>query len=62
MPVKVVSERMGHSSVAFTMQTYMHVIPGMDEQAAQVAAAAILGSPDDHRTAAVAVSADLPPA
>ena len=44
VPVKVVSERLGHSSVAFTMQTYMHVIPGMDEQAARVTATAILGS------------------
>jgi len=32
---KVVSERMGHSSVAFTLATYSHVIPGMHEQAAQ---------------------------
>jgi integrase len=32
---KVVSERMGHSSVAFTLSTYSHVIPGMHEDAAQ---------------------------
>jgi integrase len=32
---KVVSERMGHSSVAFTLTTYGHVIPGMHETAAQ---------------------------
>jgi hypothetical protein len=41
--VKVVSERLGHASVAFTQDTYMHVIPGMDEHGAQVAAAAIFG-------------------
>jgi integrase len=33
VPVKVVSERLGHSSVSFTQDTYMHVIPGMDEHA-----------------------------
>jgi len=32
---KVVSERMGHSTVAFTLATYSHVIPGMHEAAAQ---------------------------
>jgi integrase len=31
---KVVSERLGHSNVAFTLQTYVHVIPGMQEAAA----------------------------
>jgi integrase len=32
---KVVSERMGHANVAFTLATYSHVIPGMHEGAAQ---------------------------
>ena len=32
--VKVVSERLGHSSVAFTMDIYQHLMPGMQEQAA----------------------------
>ncbi len=32
-PPKVVSERLGHSSVTFTMQVYSHVMPGMQEQA-----------------------------
>jgi integrase len=31
---KVVSEAMGHSSVAFTMDTYQHVLPTMGEQVA----------------------------
>jgi integrase len=44
VPVKVVSERLGHASVAFTQDTYMHVIPGMDELGAQIAATAILGT------------------
>ena len=34
VPVKVVSERLGHSNVAFTMQVYQHVLPGMQADAA----------------------------
>lgn len=34
IPVKVVSERLGHASVAFTMQVYQHVLPGMQADAA----------------------------
>ena len=33
---KVVSERLGHSSVAFTLDTYAHVIPGMQPDAAEM--------------------------
>jgi len=33
--VKVVSERLGHASVAFTLDTYAHVMPGMQESAAE---------------------------
>jgi len=32
--VKVVSERLGHASVAFTLDTYGHLLPGMQEEAA----------------------------
>ena len=46
VPVKVVSERLGHASVAFTQQVYMHVIRGMGEEGAQLAAA-ILGTVND---------------
>jgi integrase len=31
---KVVSERLGHASVAITMDTYSHVLPGLQEEAA----------------------------
>lgn len=34
VPIKVVSERLGHSTPGFTMATYQHVIPGMQEEAA----------------------------
>lgn len=40
--VKVVSERLGHSSVSFTLDTYGHVMPGQQAEAA-AAAAALLG-------------------
>ena len=35
VPVKVVSERLGHSSPAFTMSVYQHVLPGMQAEAAE---------------------------
>lgn len=34
IPVKVVSERLGHAHVAHTIQTYQHLLPGMQEDAA----------------------------
>ncbi|GAB3785172.1 site-specific integrase [Nocardioides ungokensis] len=40
---KVISERLGHATAAFTLQTYTHVIPGMDELAADTVAKLILG-------------------
>ena len=35
---KIVSERLGHSSVAFTLDRYSHSIPAMQEDAATVVA------------------------
>lgn len=32
--IKVVSERLGHSSVKMTLEVYAHVLPGMQKQAA----------------------------
>jgi integrase len=32
---KIVSERLGHASVAFTLDTYSHVVPGLQEAAAE---------------------------
>ena len=37
--VKVVSERLGHASVSFTLDTYAHVMPGQQADAAAAAAA-----------------------
>ena len=36
VPVKVVSERLGHATPVFTIDTYQHVLPGMQAQAARV--------------------------
>jgi len=35
VPVKVVSERLGHANPAFTIDTYQHVLPGMQAEAAR---------------------------
>jgi len=35
VPIKVVSERLGHATPAFTMATYQHVLPGMQAEAAE---------------------------
>jgi integrase len=35
VPVKVVSERLGHGNPAFTIDTYQHVLPGMQAEAAR---------------------------
>lgn len=32
---KVISERLGHSKVSFTLDQYVHLLPGMQEEAAQ---------------------------
>jgi len=46
VPLKVVSERLGHSSPAFTMATYQHVLPGMQADAANTFAALLQENED----------------
>jgi len=36
VPLKVVSERLGHSSISVTADVYAHLIPGMQESAAKL--------------------------
>lgn len=48
---KVVQERLGHSTITLTLDTYSHVVPGMQERAAER-----LDSLLDNSTAAVAES------
>jgi hypothetical protein len=41
---KVVSELLGHATIALTLDTYSHVIPSLQQEAASVVAAAVLDS------------------
>jgi integrase len=41
VPIKVVSERLGHAHPAFTMHTYQHLLPGMSATAAKQFAALV---------------------
>ena len=50
IPAKVVSERLGHANIAITMDTYSHVLPGLDELAAGTVARLILGDDDQQPT------------
>ena len=51
VPVKVVSERLGHASVAFTMQVYQHVLPGMQADAAATFGDIVFGNdPSVHES------------
>ncbi len=50
IPAKIVSERLGHANVQITLDTYSHVIPGLDEQAAATVARLILEGPDTAST------------
>jgi hypothetical protein len=38
---KVVSERLGHATFSFTLDTYSHVLPGVQEDAAEKVAALV---------------------
>lgn len=42
---KIVSERLWQANIAITLDTYSHVLPNMQEEAAQKIAALILGTP-----------------
>jgi integrase len=45
-PAHVVSKRLGHSTVAFTLQVYAHVLPGQQKQAAEAIETALAGHTD----------------
>ena len=40
-PAKVISERLGHSTVAFTLDKYSHLLPGMQRDAVNEYGAAL---------------------
>jgi integrase len=41
VPVKVISERLGHESPGFTLKQYAHVMPGMQAEAAELVAESV---------------------
>jgi integrase len=45
---KVVSEQLGHTSAAFTLDVYSHVLPHMQDDAAARVEAALLGPTNVH--------------
>lgn len=53
--LKVVSERLGHSTPAFTMTVYQHVLPGMQRDAASLFARLV-----SAKSADTVVVADVP--
>lgn len=54
VPVKVVSERLGHSNPALTMSVYQHVIPGMQAEAAAVFGALVAAAVNEEGVPSVA--------
>lgn len=48
--VKIVSERLGHSSVRTTLDKYSHVIPGLQEAAAQQFGNALFGTENNQKS------------
>jgi integrase len=51
VPPKVMSERLGHATVAFTLDTYTSALPAMDKSAADVVAGLILGTEEQQTSA-----------
>ena len=43
VPPKVISERLGHANIGITMDTYSHVMPQLDQEAANKVADLIFG-------------------
>lgn len=43
VPAKVVSDRLGHATVAFTLDVYTHAVPDLEEEAAETVARMVLG-------------------
>jgi integrase len=51
VPAKVVSERLGHSSVTLTLDTYSHVLPTMQKRAADVLGKLLVEAPGKGKRA-----------
>ncbi len=50
IPAKVMSDRLGHATVAFTQDIYMHAIPALEESAAQQVADLIFDDDNSSHT------------
>ena len=48
VPAKVVTERLGHENVAFTLKQYAHVLPGMQAEAAKLIASAVIDQDNEE--------------
>jgi integrase len=48
--IKVVSERLGHAAVWFTLETYVHVLPGMQKAAASRLESLLMGPGQQQHT------------
>jgi integrase len=46
VPIKVVSERLGHTKIAMTLDIYAHVLPAMDRDAAAAVGRLLAGTPN----------------
>jgi integrase len=44
---KIVQERLGHANIAITLDTYSHVLPGLQRQEAAKLDVALFGSVED---------------
>jgi|SRR5713226_1694244 len=51
VPAKLVSEQLGHASVALTLDTYSHVLPHMQDAAAAQIEALLLNASKKKQTA-----------
>jgi integrase len=54
VPATVVSERLGHATVGFTLQVYAHVMPGMQADAAAAFSDLIFGAENAIRSDEIA--------
>ncbi|MDQ1673931.1 MAG: hypothetical protein QOC98_2493, partial [Frankiaceae bacterium] len=50
VPAKVMSDRLGHSTVLLTLDVYSHVTPVQDAAAASLIACLIYGEPDQRES------------
>ena len=48
VPAKIVSERLGHATIAITLDTYSHVLPDMQELAVEAMSALMRGAETDR--------------